>query len=106
MDLKHYRDNVVARTDHDGIGRCTVTWVENGKETDITCDGWIAGEVLFVPADGDCNHRDENFDADGMPAEAANWYRVDTGEPAIVGYPATHGLAVLEIRYPFAIPNY
>jgi hypothetical protein len=82
-----------AVTDSDDDGRCVVTW-EGGEWPGVQCYGWIEGDKLFVPSDGD-GKREDDFTADGLPDPIARWYECATGKDAIHGIPGAV-LAVFE----------
>lgn len=63
-------------------GRVVVTWMEGGTITDVQCDGWIDGGMLFLPFDGQ-SVVGSNFDEGGRPEGA--WYEAESGRTAIVG---------------------
>lgn len=86
-------ETTIARTDHDEPGRCVVIWEGEGDQG-VKCYGWIEGDKLFVPSDGD-GMRESDFDQDGKPDPEARWYECQTGQEAIYGIPGAT-LAVLE----------
>ena len=72
-------------------GRVIITWIEGDEVTDYRCDGWIDGDTLFLPFDGQ-SPLGSNFDEDGLPEGA--WYEATSGRTAIVAL-AGAPLAVL-----------
>lgn len=95
MRVLHYRDAVIAATDHDGSGAVEIEWNDIDDANRLVpsgdkCDGWIEGEgasaVLFAPNDGQAAPG-LNIEEDGRPCPYANWYCVGTGERAVL-FPA------------------
>ena len=94
MRVHWFQDpETIAETDSDQPGRCIITWTGPGDQG-VRCYGWIEGNKLFIPTDGD-GLRESDFDSDGKPDPIAHWYECATGKDAIFGIPGAT-LAVIE----------
>jgi hypothetical protein len=80
----HIQEDSVAMVadDQPESGRVIVIWLENGEDSGERCDGWIDGDTLFVPFDGQ-SALGTNFDEQGLPE--GSWYEAASGRTAIVG---------------------